>query len=644
MKSLKDILAEGVAVSSDFKLVNTVNAQGRPVTRKVRAHRKTISPEKMTSEEKPDVLASIQKFVGRQYNEEVVAEGYNDLGPEYGGAYVNGRSDDARMTEKLTRQAKAAAAKAGKTFSTSAEYRMWHARQKEKQGVAEEVEQVDELNKSTLGSYIKKAARKKSDVDSSIGDDNQWDDMSDKEQEKALRQSRMRTKGIDRASNKLTKEEVELDEVSTDGYYKAAIKDRMKQVVKLMGGDKSAKTKIDARNAGMKRVEKRTRDEMAKANSGPQKPRPPEKEPTEAERRGYGQGRYMGDSYELQGKSIVEASPKVSKQSPSMGGASKTEYDDGSSSTNYDAGPLSVQQKKDSKGDVQSNRVRYNTGIDSVQVKSYSSGVKKLTVHGPGEDSLVGAEASAKRLGVDPKKLKSPVTEGQSASMRMFKALQKIKQQRETEEARKKENEKRALTPKTVKEGNGDYEKYAQNRAKGDLLSKEISGGSDSVKSKNSVSDSAKNVTSDLTTGLASKNPEHEKRYQEDKKKLKPAESEDSLKKALEHFSRWPGSVEEAKQEDDDEDYTKHHKLDPDSGVEADQHIHVQLKKAIDSTMKPYEVTFKNGKKHSVSSPVAKTIVTAIEKLKPEHRKAAHDELHKSYDSLMAVHKAIVGK
>ena len=101
--------------------------------------------------------------------------------------------------------------------------------------------------------------------------------------------------------------------------------------------------------------------------------------------------------------------------------------------------------------------------------------------------------------------------------------------------------------------------------------------------------------------------------------------------------------LNEAK-EDDDEDYTKHHKLDPDSGVEADQHIHVQLKKAIDSTMKPYEVSFKNGKKHSVSSPVAKTIVTAIEKLKPEHRKAAHDELHKSYDSLMAVHKAIVGK
>ena len=82
MKSLKDILAEGVAVSSDFKLVNSVDSQGRPTTRKVRAHRKTINPvTKDPSEEKPDVLTSIQKFVGRQY-----AEGVND--PDYRGTTI----------------------------------------------------------------------------------------------------------------------------------------------------------------------------------------------------------------------------------------------------------------------------------------------------------------------------------------------------------------------------------------------------------------------------------------------------------------------------------------------------------------------------------------------------------------------------
>lgn len=81
------------------------------------------------------------EFLG---SEQGVAEGYGD-GREYGGAYVNGRSDDARMTEKLTRQAKAAAAKAGKTFSTSAEYRLWHMKQKsKKQGVAESSDFLDE--------------------------------------------------------------------------------------------------------------------------------------------------------------------------------------------------------------------------------------------------------------------------------------------------------------------------------------------------------------------------------------------------------------------------------------------------------------------------------------------------------------------
>lgn len=444
MKTLKEILAEGVAVSSDFKLVNSVDSQGRPTTRKVRAHRKTINPiSKDPSEEKPDVLASIQKFVGRQYDEEVkLEEGYNDLGREYGGA-GKGRSADAMETAKLTRQAKDAAKKAGKTFDTSAEYRMWHMKQQSKKSVKEEVEQVDE--------------------------------------------------------------------VSTDGYHKAAVKSRMDAAVKVMssmGSDKQAVTRLNARNKGLKRLSDRTSAEMAKANSGPQKQRV-EKEPTEAERRGYGQGRYMGDSVELEGE-IIEAS--------------------------------------------------------------------------------------------------------QSPSMRMFKALQKIKQQRETEEARKKENEKRALTPKQTNEAKDPREyDYEGDMAKTQLRS--------IIANSQSVHDMLKDTTN-LAEWVQSK----------------ITKAEDYISTVADYMT---AEVNESK---DEEDYSKHHKLDPDSGVEADQHIHVQLKKAIDSTMKPYEVSFKNGKKHTVSSPVAKTIVTAIEKLKPEHRKFAHDELHKSYDSLMAVHKAITGK
>ena len=629
MKSLKDIIAEGVAVSSDFKLVNSVDVHGKPTTRKVRAHRKTINPVKETSEEKPDVLTSIQKFVGRQYAEEYIEEASTT---------VKQRTDTNRPTYDV--HSKATGDRIGTIHTPSktnpnhqttvydstgkimkrgehSSLKDAHDFIKKSRNIKEDVELIDEEDSTSLKMHTagydvihKKSGNKIGTVyqpttnrSSHVaivhgpkGSSERKEFKSSKEAHNHIKQAyglkeevvaeegvgthrpketpgSWKPKGYERGTHwaqhtgtrKLkgfasaaerrawlkTKpsdvaEEVELDEVSTDGYYKAAIKDRMKQVVKLMGGDKSANTKINARNAGMKRVEKRTRDEMAKANSGPQKPK--ESSPY-VDDRGYGKGRYMGDSYELEGNSIFEASPKATKQSPNFGGVSKTEYDDGSSSTNYDAGPLSVQQKKDSKGNVESNRTRYDTGIDSVQVKSYSSGVKKLTVHGPGEDSLVGAEASAKRLGVDPKKLKSPVTEGQSAAVRMFKALQQAKKQREEEEAKKSANEKRALTPKQTNEA-----------------------------------------------------------------------------------------------KDDEEDYSKHHKLDPDSGVEADQHIHVQLKKAIDSTMKPYEVTFKNGKKHTVSSPVAKTIVTAVEKLKPEHRKAAHDELHRSYDSLMAVHKAIIGK
>jgi len=92
----------------------------------------------------------------------------------------------------------------------------------------------------------------------------------------------------------------------------------------------------------------------------------------------------------------------------------------------------------------------------------------------------------------------------------------------------------------------------------------------------------------------------------------------------------------------DDEDEGEHY--DKDSGVEADQHIHVQLKKAADSDQKPFEVSFKNGKKHAVSQKVAKDVLSATERLKPEHRKNVHDEIHQSYDNLMSVHRLVARK
>lgn len=71
-------------------------------------------------------------------------------------------------------------------------------------------------------------------------------------------------------------EEVEqIVEITTTGYHKAAIKSRQDAAVKVMssmGKDKAAKTKLDARNRGLKRLGDRTSAEMKKANSGPQKP------------------------------------------------------------------------------------------------------------------------------------------------------------------------------------------------------------------------------------------------------------------------------------------------------------------------------------------------------------------------------------
>ena len=57
------------------------------------------------------------------------------------------------------------------------------------------------------------------------------------------------------------------------------------------------------------------------------------------------------------------------------------------------------------------------------------------------------------------------------------------------------------------------YGKYADYRAKGDMLNKEINGGNDSIGIKTYTSPQLKNVVTDLTTGLAGKNPEMEKRY-----------------------------------------------------------------------------------------------------------------------------------
>lgn len=76
----------------------------------------------------------------------------------------------------------------------------------------EEVEQIDELSKSTLGSYIKKAVGGTKGVASNAytaGDSNKDLDTRTKGYSKAVK----RINGVEKATNRLTKEEVEVNEV-----------------------------------------------------------------------------------------------------------------------------------------------------------------------------------------------------------------------------------------------------------------------------------------------------------------------------------------------------------------------------------------------------------------------------------------------
>jgi hypothetical protein len=162
-----------------------------------------------------------------------------------------------------------------------------------------------------------------------------------------------------------------------------------------MGQDKAAKTKLNARNAGLKRLSDRTSAEMKKANSGPQR-QPVGKEPTEAERRGYGQGRYMGDSVEHDDEVVVE----MDNRTPSS---------DREEQRNNSPEGLAKKDKEQQK-----------------RLRDTSSEMRKK-LHLP-----------------EPKE---SVTEAQSAAVRWQKALEAAKKKREEEAARNAENAKRALTP-----------------------------------------------------------------------------------------------------------------------------------------------------------------------------------------------------
>jgi hypothetical protein len=527
MKSLKDII-EGVAVSSDFKLVNTVDAQGKPTTRKVRAHRKTISPEKMNSEEKPDVLASIQKFVGRQYNEDVEQVDENSgpfsssdymPGKRIGGANLSSTSKKDTWVKTFTANREKEASEFAKKHGYIVKKRTYPAghtnlHPHEYQVHKEEVEQVDEVDMSkTLAAYNK-------------------------------------------------------------------------------GKPEHAQAKIDTRTAAERKAETVKKLAAQKKPFNPVKIAPATKADMDKQiAKSYANhkpGQYVGDSVELDGEVVVEAkkSAAVRWQEALQRAKKQREEEEARKKENEKRALTPVKEQYVGTGQSKDMQravdAAHRDAEFKMMTKIYGDNFKDKPIpdHDTGELDLTSDGKGGYKASV----MKTPKAKPQAA------ATNEAKDPREY-----------------------DYE--------GDMAKTQLRS---IIANSQTVHDMLKDTTN-LAEWVQSK----------------ITKAEDYISTVADYMT---AEMNESKKEDDDEDYSKHHKLDPDSGVEADQHIHVQLKKAIDSTMKPYEVTFKNGKKHSVSSPVAKTIVSAIEKLKPEHRKAVHDELHKSYDSLMGVHKMITGK
>ena len=120
--------------------------------------------------------------------------------------------------------------------STATKLRAKHKIQGDMHGnLDEEVEQIEELKKSTMGSYVKKASSNLADrsFDHGESEHRQYgmgdDDEKDKEVERDEKKIETRKQGINRAATKLSKEEVELDEVS--------LKTATSAYVKRMGDD-----------------------------------------------------------------------------------------------------------------------------------------------------------------------------------------------------------------------------------------------------------------------------------------------------------------------------------------------------------------------------------------------------------------------
>lgn len=116
---------------------------------------------------------------------------------------------------------------------------------------------------------------------------------------------------------------------------------------------------------------------------------------------------------------------------------------------------------------------------------------------------------------------------------------------------------------------------------------------------------------------------------------------ESSLSDILEMAARGrPKKTESSPKENDDND--EHDDLE-DKGPEANQNIHMQLKRAIDGKSEKggADIHFENGKKHFVKSEHAHKVLSALEKLKPADRAEAASHVYKSHENFQSVHSML---
>jgi len=103
--------------------------------------------------------------------------------------------------------------------------------------------------------------------------------------------------------------------------------------------------------------------------------------------------------------------------SPRFNGYQQTAHDNGDTTDDYSAGPVSLKTRKDAKGNTVSTDAQYELGPNTINMNQNQVGVKTIGATGPQADQFVGTDASARRLGVDPSKVQRQLAVKENAEL-----------------------------------------------------------------------------------------------------------------------------------------------------------------------------------------------------------------------------------